>query len=101
MGHTGNMISNDDLRQMCVPLEDGVYIGDGDGLHSNPENAMHQRHIHAKSHIWQSPLAKWWQLSAGAVPTENVSYDFTVKFSDKIGQTWVGVMSADDWYNGI
>ena len=28
-------------------------------------------------------------------------YGFTVKYYDKIGQTWVDVMSADDSYNGI
>ena len=30
-----------------------------------------------------------------------VPYDFSVKFSDKIGQIWVYVMTADGPYNGI
>ena len=29
----------------------------------------------------------------------NVPYDFTVIFSDKIGQTWVDVMTGDYLYN--
>ena len=32
---------------------------------------------------------------------ETVPYDFTVKFSNKIGQTWVDITSADDLYNSI
>ena len=28
-------------------------------------------------------------------------YDFTIKFLDKFGQTWVDVMSDDDLHNGI
>ena len=35
-----------------------------------------------------------WQPHKAKVP-----YDFTVKFSDKIGQTWVDVMTDDDMYN--
>ena len=36
-----------------------------------------------------------WQPHNAKVP-----YDFvTVKFSDKIGQTWVDVMTDDDLYN--
>ena len=35
MGHTGNMIIEDCVRQMCVPLENSVYFGDGDGFNSN------------------------------------------------------------------
>ena len=30
MGHTGNMIIKDFIRQMCVPLENSVYFGDWD-----------------------------------------------------------------------
>ena len=30
MGRTGNMIIKDFLRQMCVPLENNAYFGDGD-----------------------------------------------------------------------
>ena len=37
MGHTGNMIMKDFIRQVCVPLENSVYFGDGDGFNSNPE----------------------------------------------------------------
>ena len=36
MGRTGNMIIKDFLRQMCVPLENSAYFGDGDGFNSNP-----------------------------------------------------------------
>ena len=36
MGHTGNMIIKDFVRQMCVPLENSVYSGDGDSFDSNP-----------------------------------------------------------------
>ena len=35
MGHTGNMIIKNFIRQMCVPLENSVYFGDGDGFNSN------------------------------------------------------------------
>ena len=39
MGHTvtGNMIIKDFIRQVCVPLKNSVYFGDGDGLNSNPD----------------------------------------------------------------
>ena len=40
MGHTGNMIIKDFIRQMCVPLENNVYFGDGDGFNSNPEQML-------------------------------------------------------------
>ena len=30
------MIIKDFIRQMCVPLENGAYFGDGDGFKSNP-----------------------------------------------------------------
>ena len=36
MGHTGNMIIEDFMRQICVPLENNAYFGDGDGVDSNP-----------------------------------------------------------------
>ena len=35
MGHTGNVIIKDFIRQMCVPLENSVYFDDGDGFNSN------------------------------------------------------------------
>ena len=35
MGHNENMIK-DFIRQMCVPLENSVYFGDGDGFNSDP-----------------------------------------------------------------
>ena len=35
MGHNENMIK-DLIRQMCVPLENSVYFGDGDGFNSDP-----------------------------------------------------------------
>ena len=28
-------------------------------------------------------------------------YDFSVKFSDKIGKTWVDILSAADLYSGL
>ena len=31
------MIIKDFLRQMCVPLENSAYFGDGDGFNSNPD----------------------------------------------------------------
>ena len=37
MGRTGNMIIKDFIRQMCVPLENSAYFGDGDGINSNPD----------------------------------------------------------------
>ena len=36
MGHTGITIIQDFIRQMCVPLENSAYFGDGDGVDSNP-----------------------------------------------------------------
>ena len=40
MGCTGNMVMKDFLRQMCVPLENSAYFGDGDGFNSNPASVM-------------------------------------------------------------
>ena len=37
MGHNGNLIIKDFIRQMCVPLENSVYFGDGDGVNSDPD----------------------------------------------------------------
>ena len=36
MGHTGNMIIKNFLRQMCLPLENRAYVGDGNGFNSKP-----------------------------------------------------------------
>ena len=44
MGHIGNMIIKDFIRQMCVPLENRVYFGDGDGFNSNPASLMISQH---------------------------------------------------------
>ena len=38
MGHTGNMIIKDFIRQICVTLENSVYFGDGDRFNSNPDS---------------------------------------------------------------
>ena len=37
MGCAGNMIIEDFMRQICVPLENSAYFGDGDGIDSNPD----------------------------------------------------------------
>ena len=37
MGRAGNMIIEDFMRQICVPLENIAYFGDGDGIDSNPD----------------------------------------------------------------
>ena len=29
MGYTGNMIIKDVAKEMCIPLENSVYLGDG------------------------------------------------------------------------
>ena len=42
MGHTGNMIVKD-LSQMCIPLENSVYFGDGHGFNSNPDGSMNRK----------------------------------------------------------
>ena len=39
MGHTGNMIIKDFIREMCVPIENSVYFGDGDGVNSNSDSS--------------------------------------------------------------
>ena len=39
MGRTRNMIIKDFIsmiRQMCVPVENSAYFGDGDSVNSNP-----------------------------------------------------------------
>ena len=37
MGRTGNMIIEDFMRQICLPLGNSAYSGDGDGANSNPD----------------------------------------------------------------
>ena len=37
LGRTGNMIIEDFMRQICVPLENSAYFGNGDGFDSNPD----------------------------------------------------------------
>ena len=37
MGRTGNKIIKDCIRQICVPLENSAYFGDGDDVNSNPD----------------------------------------------------------------
>ena len=44
MGRTGNMIIKDCLRQMCVPIENSAYFGDGGGFNSNPGCKFLTRH---------------------------------------------------------
>ena len=38
MGRTGNMNIEDVIRRMCVPIENNVYSGDGDGVKSYFDN---------------------------------------------------------------
>ena len=40
MGHTGNIITKDFIRQMSVPVENRAYFGDGDRFNSNPVNTV-------------------------------------------------------------
>ena len=54
MGHTGNMIIKDFIRQIYVPLENSVYFGDGEGLDSNPESAClcyRETYRHGQHHL--------------------------------------------------
>ena len=55
MGCTGNIIIKDFLRQMCVPLENNAYFGDGDGFNTNPAQVMawcHKTTSHYLSQCW-------------------------------------------------
>ena len=40
MGHTGNTFIKDVARQMCIPLDNGMYFGDGNGVDLNPDYNM-------------------------------------------------------------
>ena len=42
MGCTRNTVIKDFLKQMCVPLENSAYFGDGDSFNSNPGDTVGQ-----------------------------------------------------------
>ena len=87
MGHTGNMIIKDFIRQMCVLLENSLYFGDGDAsiqilIHQSPVvNSPHkgQWHRALMLSLICSLINSWVNnREAGDLRCHHTHYDITV-----------------------
>ena len=80
--HDSLMIVKDFLWQMCVPLENSTYFGDGNGFNSNPIDFMIFYNVTSHEILKQSlTFSKW-------VPTDHLQWELWVKSSAKYWKKW-------------